>query len=718
MDTLLSIYPNILAQATVELFRTGGLIEKKHVLTIARYRGLPNFGHNMFSITSPTIRKLRTIVSRLLRDPYYSDKIEFTNPLSSPLDFYIDAELYNPIIAGQLIMMACISTPTDTEQEEIRLASYMKEINVMESSTQPSPLFDFTPFYGNYNTPIHPGVAPNPKHARYVHEAIDSWIRILQTSSPQKPKMSSKLLPTHTRIEMDTLVHDILCEPAKLATQASLEYMMGAYGLGMEGPAELKQRWYMNGPSPRSYFVAGPSNYNDSRLTKDLWNLLVDSLEPTHRRSRVNPKRIHIPETHYALFYDLTSFTSNMALQRPFLESLAMYCQGVSIPILSTVHGHIYEDLGSLISVYNRTNTFPEYRCPALPTFLPQVHGVAGFLGVYGNIATCTFLHGATLLQLASDSEHCGCAGDDAVIVLDNDTDESTVFACVSLLGIIAPEKTFNTLFPDVIYLKRSVWTNKHGYLRLMPLFLFPSMLPFMTRHELSPYREKAYSRKEKLSTACSSLSSSFKSVALLEGEYQDEAQSVLQRYYRLLSIPNGNVPQFSRRNSGVFMKSFIPSLNTCGSKSFVSDTISLLYPGWCILPNREVIDERRLFPRCTDIFDSSGGGDIAILRRFGIIEVVKKQDRVYYGLAGLSKLIEEYTAGRALGRSITTYRLIRDIPQWLMNGDWHVYGEYTDRLGDLVTDFRVDCLEENVEVRSVVVDSGSYAHHPPVYET
>lgn len=556
-------------------------------------------------------------------------------------------------------MCACIAPITDEEVQKARLEAYLKEINIMD--TEPHfANFDFRCFFGDYDRPLHSTMQPNPNSARSVHESIQLWIS--RHSAPSKihfPSMSNKLLPRFTRQDIDVYM-DVLLQDPSVATQGSLEYLWMKYGVEFSGPCEIKQRWYTNKLTPRTYYVCGPELYNSCKYTKDLWNDLADCLVVTQRRNRVNPRRIHIEGIEKALFYDLSSFTSNCATQREFLAALAIHVDGLPFNILDTRNGPNQVDFGDIVRDYCNTNIHPQYA--SSDASYRGVHGVAGFLGVYGNIATCTFIHGAFLLQLASDKSKCGCAGDDAVIVTVEE--DSTIWLCVTLMGVLAREKVFSSEDPDVVYLKRRTWRDDH-FCRLesASYVQIPSFLFKMPKHEMMRFRENQMTYREKKILACNSLESFFRSVVpFYDTDFFLDISRFAREYYALLGIPTtGNVPQFSRFMGHGWERVFIPAIDNIGIYDFISNTIKSSYPGFCFLDERS--DLSIVYPltlRKDGIIKVYPGKEVSLLQKMGILEELRSGVRLHEGIEGLEALLDTYS-GKA-SESAKRFRVIQDI--------------------------------------------------------
>jgi hypothetical protein len=120
-------------------------------------------------------------------------------------------------------------------------------------------------------------------------------------------------------------------------------------------------------------------------------------------------------------------------------------------------------------------------------------HKRAGYLGINGNLASCTALHGIVLILCAFGHARCSCIGDDGLLVLKwegeleaGEIDQrylTTVLAILNLIGVVSKEKS-RTIPPSDnetsanneswVYVKRPI-TLLNGELIEGPLFDFPS---------------------------------------------------------------------------------------------------------------------------------------------------------------------------------------------------------------------------------------------------
>lgn len=684
MEQLSSLIQDPVFDSLVATLRASDFKLRKQLLTLSRYGKLPLHYGNLLNIVedgaSAWLSSIEASIRHELR-PVATTYPSIAYPEES--HSLLNEFLRNPLNQGAAIMAIMIYTPSQQQIEEIKLASYLKEINVMDRTPDP-PNINFAPFFGDYNTPIHEDVPANPTMAKRVHTAIDNWIKHIGRYI-HTPRLSKKLLNSNDRESIKQYFLDIFHEP-QFSTQADLELLEFNRQIQLDNPTELRQRWAPNGISPRSFYVGGSSLYYDVRYSQRMWNDLVDSLAQTHRRGRVNPGRIYIDDIKHALFYDLSSFTSNMEQQPIFLDKLALYCEGKEISVMTTEEGTLTLNLATAIRAYNRSNEFPRYYCPALATMLrpyEDVQGVAGFLGVYGNIATCMFLHGAVLLQLAEREDEVGVAGDDAVIVV-HYGEEQSVYAAVALCGVLAQEKTFDS-DSDVLYLKRrtEVGVDKrlfsHNYVQL------PSFLFLLSKHELSRFRESFLARYELKEIAMRSLNSFFSSAANVDSEFFDDIRSFAAGYYDLLGLPHaGHVPQYHYGPPSRYSLPFIPDIYTAGSEDYIVDTLVNRYPGRATVKVREELDDEEYLELGAKgiTFVAHTQPSITFLLKLGFLEKVTVRTEMLHGDVGLERLIEDYKYGKQAIPAQYVFTTTRAVPPNLRGGEVHVWGKLDFEFG------------------------------------
>lgn len=121
-----------------------------------------------------------------------------------------------------------------------------------------------------------------------------------------------------------------------------------------------------------------------------------------------------------------------------------MYLVGPHLELLES-------DLGVMIEEYcDSVNFLPEfeYHKTILDFSLDSItffHHVAGFLGVPGNLATCTLAHGIAVGITVKDDDRQSCAGDDGNIGVLDESEEHDAISTINCLGTFHPDKKSTT---------------------------------------------------------------------------------------------------------------------------------------------------------------------------------------------------------------------------------------------------------------------------------
>jgi len=669
MEHLIRIVASPLFTALVGYIQSTSQSNRKNLLLLARYMGLPK------DDTGNMMRNTHQTISDVINHLIYSSEVSSHYAATSELHWWekLDDFLSNRIYAGGLIMACCITPyPEDSDVQKIQLESYMKEIRVMDRRGYLSEL-SFLPIFGDHTLPMHEiDIPPNIDMALHIRKAIDNTCERIN-GSVQLGRLSTKLLPSRTITALKRKYPDIVDMDGK-GTPVVLEELKRRKRIRLSGPVEMKQRWYSNQVQPRTYYVAGESAFEGSRFLQEFFNDLCDSLEVTNRRTRVRAQRILLRARKHALFYDLTSFTSNLAIQKQFLRDLANYVRDVTLNTMSWSDGPVERSLGDMLDEYIDTvNNFPEWYSDVLHE--EGSHGPAGFLGVYGNIASCTFIHGIVLLMLCEEENETGCAGDDAVILTH---DDAYVFNAVRRLGVLATDKTY-TSDSDVIYLKRRTFEHPHLHtLSQWRYMQFPSfVLQFDSTYDR--FKEQSYTRREKQHLCISSLLSTFDSLVGFPQESLDLAKRVLEDYYDLHHLPkNGCVPQFMVNPNQE--EQFIPSIAHVGESRYVEYTIEDCFNGFGYVPEKESFTEAiSLRPRKGLLFKIWGRNPVVRLyERLGYVQKVWNGPKARVeGKDGLRIVKELYgTRFSRLSSTYTYYKCIDELPQDAMGG---VYNQEFD---------------------------------------
>jgi len=252
------------------------------------------------------------------------------------------------------------------------------------------------------------------------------------------------------------------------------------------GRTEMKQRWYPSGILPRTYFAWSGCDISTAAYLRNFSNDLGDVFEPTHRHNRVLPSWLRRDSSDESfLFYDLTSFTSWFHEQVPFLRAVGDRFRNVTVYTVESGLTLRARDLGSLIHAYvDLSNEFPEF-CVHGGIFdglwsasdVSLRHQCAGFLGIPGNLISCTIPHGLSIASLCSDIHDLQVPGDDVGAKCKDPDHQYDIMVCASTLGVLQFDKVYFT--PQVcVYLKRLVLVLEH-HITLSPMLIFP-LLPYL----------------------------------------------------------------------------------------------------------------------------------------------------------------------------------------------------------------------------------------------
>jgi hypothetical protein len=358
--------------------------------------------------------------------------------------------------------------PADVNEQQERLefeASMIKELNATQGEDRPS-VFNYAVWFDDRpEEPLFIGCPPRPELNRQITDLFDKFRNSF--SNPVFPRASRRHMSQETAQNLGF---------TKITGEEYLRnYFLGGDLVG--GALEMRQAWRYNDLTPRTYFCVGGTLFVVSMFAQEIFNVLIDLFEVSHRRRRFDLRRLDIDEEDDVWVYDYSSFTSNFTEQKYFLDSLADFCQGYPLVVFDVRHGKLQLDLGQYIRDYNAAcNKLPEFVMgPAIMkrlslAFARYRHMKAGALGVYGNLASCTVLHGLFSMNLTGSVRKSSVVGDDGLIVKrtqygeleDGERTEeldhmSEIRNALRLLGEISDMKFAVLGFPSSPY--SSVWT-------------------------------------------------------------------------------------------------------------------------------------------------------------------------------------------------------------------------------------------------------------------
>jgi len=265
------------------------------------------------------------------------------------------------------------------------------------------------------------------------------------------------------------------------------------------GITEMKQRWYPSGLVPRTYFCWGGKEIQASTYLRDFFNDVADCFEPTQKMNRVQPDWLQQPpdasDQAFFFFYDLTSFTSWFHEQVPFLRALSDYYQGYSFDVLDAGLTLTQVDIGSMIERYiQEVNDFPEFTINEGITgkggggYYRLQHLCAGFLGIPGNLITCTLPHGLAQASLCQDSRSIQVPGDDVGLAVKDENDMFDRGYIAKTLGSLQMDKVYESRQASV-YLKRGVRVM-NGQVNLTEMLIYP-LIPYLVSAQDSSTLQK-----------------------------------------------------------------------------------------------------------------------------------------------------------------------------------------------------------------------------------
>jgi hypothetical protein len=321
---------------------------------------------------------------------------------------------------------SCVKTfPFFTErfriiEDEARLESIKKEY---EASVAPctKEALDYTCWFGNdpddVYVPLHPIIGSRPYAARRIRKHLQVFLSKIEDKEIF-PKVTRKHASFATSQDF-TEISGSTIRPNAI----DLERYYQLEGIIPPGNGvEMKQSWFFGDLKPRTYYAYSGRSYELSRYLQVVFNQLVDAFPISNRFKRANLSRLKLTRNHLLLIYDYTSFTSSLEQQAHFIEALADFTDShrVSVKIYNSALGFCDAELGPLLREYNEVNAhFPcEFGTLAGQLIYHErfQHSKAGYLGVHGNLASCTAIHGMVMLMITGRDDLGSCFGDDGLL--------------------------------------------------------------------------------------------------------------------------------------------------------------------------------------------------------------------------------------------------------------------------------------------------------------
>lgn len=532
--------------------------ERKSLITLARSQSIPERNN------SPTLfSKVLPVLNRLVYHPPFENLSDALNEEG----YLVLRLLSSPLTSGLLIVYALGVELSEDDVLSGRSESFSKELLATQTPRLPSS-WNWSAIINPSRHPdeiIHP-LFPKLSSTQRIFSSRINGLHNRYNNRVLKPHYSRRGVSS----ESVTLFLNRLAERSRFkvhgsrrtfhrkldrrnVTSLDLVHHYIRTGFWVKGRTEMKQRWYPSGILPRTYFSWGGVDIASSSYLRNFFNDLGDLFPSTHRHKRVQPSYLRHPdrlESGGFLFYDLISFTSWFHEHEPFLRSIGDRFSGTTVFLVGENLTLTEHDVGSLIHGYTDTvNHFSEFVISkGVKTREGDVsdrsyrHQCAGFLGIPGNLITCTIPHALALASVVESVSQLQVPGDDVGIAYRDSDHMRDIGVCARTLGQLQFEKVYST--PGIcLYLKRLV-LDLHSQINLSPMLIFP-LLPYLVNpdKDLTSNRFRLPDPKVTRSRAADVLVSFKRDVwKMTEGDIDDESLEIIHmfcvRVHEMVGLP------------------------------------------------------------------------------------------------------------------------------------------------------------------------------------
>lgn len=471
---------------------------------------------------------------------------------------------------------------TAEEIEQNKIESWEKELDATQGPDRPQVL-DYSLWFSDdpqFSEPLSTYLPPAPAKNKEIHRLFRQFRDNLEGSILYPQIQSSKSMSKETALNYSYASSKIEDPSSKGCCSADLEIWYSLTGEEIRGPCELRQSWKYNDVTPRTYFSQGGDTFFASKYVRDIANNLMNTFQETNYKSKFAVQDLSLDRDTIAVIYDYSSFTSNLTELKYFLKALADFLRGTLIWIVDSSEGIIRVDAGDLVDNYNDT-------CNVLGKFTVQRYDLgdvslwehlrAGFLGVYGNIAFSTTLHGLHASQLCGDHGGARCVGDDAYITARPSADFglNEIILAVQSLGEVALQKfrvwEFRSLGEDFeddrtwAFLKRPIDRYQNRIIQEPNIFLPIFGLIHPIQDEVHTEEEDYRSRVVLLAKQTLSCLRQLKTLyPPLEEHQMDLIRRYLRSLYRTVGLDvRGRLPfeTFQVKDKNIFTHLFVPDI-------------------------------------------------------------------------------------------------------------------------------------------------------------
>lgn len=326
-----------------------------------------------------------------------------------------------PILSGLMSMLIRTAPYEDTTtvKEEI-YNGMMKELRAAIDVYQPVTL-NYDPFFSTDKRCRNERVIHNATLDPGLHQDIHDRLILAKRKISGRtifPRITKKKIGMEGRSN-ERIAHGFEDAEYEMGTTESVQRFYHETGIRIKGMTEIGQAFNYNNIGPRSFYRKGPDQDHLSQHIRPIVIHLIDSFPNVHTFLRHNPSGIANPnrEAFICMIYDYAAFTSTMDEIYRFTHELAEFFRGTKVTIIDNFFGPIVKDLGEMLHEYNegcnRNIKFDASDAFHMADFV--LNHTAGMLGIPGNIALSTLLHGLHLSVIIGSLIQNKVVGDDAI---------------------------------------------------------------------------------------------------------------------------------------------------------------------------------------------------------------------------------------------------------------------------------------------------------------
>lgn len=560
-------------------------------------------------------------------------------------------------------------------EAEMRADSWKSEIRCCETEN-PGPRLNFDCWMdpAKFHEPLHPDIPCNEFAHRTIYSILVRWRKEI-TSAIHYPRMNDKNMSWSTKRHYEYITGEEWDFGTRgMFSQRVYQQLKDKLGIVLQGDNELRQVWTPAAVKPRSYWSMGGRSYNVSAPSQSIWNRLVDLSPSTNHVSRLLPGRLTVEEGKICRVYDFKTFTSEFHQQVHFLRRLAVFGRedGI-ITYMDAAVGLVDQQLGEFIDEYIDN-------CASRPTvsyerrlkkrLVTSVHNNAAGLGIFGNLATCTFVHFAFELELIGDEDQLNTGGDDGeVMIYPDEIDEFDEFQ--PIIGVYHRDKMFRSDEEGCISYKRKL-IQVRDKLILFPMVIWPTSptilyaLYRIKDRRFHYFDEDLTTLYDRLGRLGVEMLRFLTSVHWLKFNMSDEEVEWIIRFCkwmeseveRLYNPILAMLPQCG----GDFLWPMIPNCRDDLDKQPVEAMVECVYHGQVSLSERDLLPSISIVQEChqNDHFQSNSSPHLTFLKHLGYLDA-KPLKRTFTGEEGYHRLLKEFSTRIPI---VYEYTVLADIPQ------------------------------------------------------